>query len=376
MRRKILLFHRTLKQSGAARQLVSLYRGLDRDRFDPFFVVVHDRSVFYRAELGDARILALEQGKRGKYLEHLRRLLEILDAERPDLIQSFNHRSNRYFYGASLRRRLPPFYASIRNTEQPWQYLALEALAQWRRRALVVNSRAIRAELLRAGVWPGRVVVIPNGVDVEAFRPADPERRLALRHALGASDRDFIVLAVGRVAPQKQLATTLRALASLAHQGRPVRFLNVGINHKPQHRHALLELAASQGISGRCHFAGASERICDYYHLADAMVLASRHEGLPNVVLENMACGGISVVSSAADNDDVVRDGETGFHFPVGDEAALCDRLARVADMDPGHRRAMAEKARKDVAERFSIGAMVHSFEALYDRGVARRLVP
>ncbi|MGH0036568.1 MAG: glycosyltransferase [Myxococcota bacterium] len=372
MRRKLLLFHRTLKQSGAVRQLINLYRGLDRDRFDPFFVIERDELLAYSKELGDARIHVLGSKRQKSLDERLEALLAIVDSERPDLMQSWNHRSNRYFYRARRRRRLPPFYAAIRNTRQPPRFLRREARDQLRRRGLVVNSRAIRSELVRAGVWPGRIHVIPNGLDTEAFAPGTPEHRAALRAALGLGSADFFVLSVGRVAPQKRIATTIEAVARLARDGWPVQFVNVGLNQVPEYRRELVALAARLQCSARCHFMAGEAEIGRFYHAADAMVLASSHEGLSNVVLENMACGGVGVISSAADNDAVIRDGETGFHFPVGDVSALERRLRAVRAMSAVDREAMTGRAREDVCRRFSISRMVHAFEQLYETGRVR----
>ena len=211
--------------------------------------------------------------------------------------------------------------------------------------------------------------MIPNGVDVEVFQPTDGPRRLALRDRLGLADHDFVVLAVGRVAPQKSLETTVRAVAKLAGEGAPVRFLNVGLNHKPDHRRALEQIAARAGVTSRCQFIDPVKRIADYYHLADAMVLSSSHEGLPNVVLENMACGGVSIVSSAADNDSIIQHGETGLRFRVGQVEGLAGALRRAIDFAPRDRNMMGERARKEVCERFSIPRMVRSFESLYQSG-------
>jgi glycosyltransferase involved in cell wall biosynthesis len=372
MRRKILLFHRTLKQSGAVRQLVNLYRGLDRDRFDPIFAVEHDERLFYRSELRDARIHVL--GERGALTldERVGRLVRVIEAERPDLIQSWNHRANRYLYRAARRTKLPTVFAAIRNTGQRRSYLRREAKDQFRRRGLVVNSRAIRRELVRSGVWPGRIHVIPNGVDTEVFRPGAPEEHAVLRRELGLGPDDFVVLSVGRVAPQKKLATTVEAVARLVAEGLPVHYLNVGLEHKPEYAGEVRALAERLGCADRCRFLDAREDVARFYGMEDAMVLASDYEGMPNVVLENAACGGVGVVSLAADNDGVVRHGETGFHFATGDERALADVLGAVARMGAGDRAVMAERARKDVCERFSVARMVAAFESLYDHGRVR----
>jgi glycosyltransferase involved in cell wall biosynthesis len=374
---KILLVHRTLRQSGASRQVIALYHNLDRARFEPVFVVRHTRQLAYRDLLADAPIHMLNDGRirRGRGRGLLRRIVElrslmaIIDRERPDCIQSFNPRSNLILYLASFLRRLPPIYTSVRNTNQSFKSLLCEVFFKRRHRGLVVNSRGIRNQLVSAGIHPSRIRLIENGVDCELFEPATPSRRAALRTLYEVGEHEFLILSVCRVHRQKDLATVLSAVASLVRDGVPARFVNLGLLQDESYHEELMRLAEDEGILSKCEFIESTPHVTDYYHIADAFVLASNYEGLSNALLENMASGGLSVISSAADNDELVRHAENGFLFPVGDSVQLARVLHLVLGLTANESQTIGEAARKDTLQRFSLERMAESFAALYEEG-------
>lgn len=369
--RKVLLFHRTLRQSGAARQMLNLFYGLDRKRWDPFFVIEGDRRVFDKKIFDQARVHVLSHMPDEPTWPVVRRLMGVLRREKPELIQCFNPRGNRYFYWASRLMRTPPLFCSIRNTNLEPQYLWSEFLNEPRRRLMIVNSEGIRQHLVRDG-WldAKRIRLVPNGLDVAAFAPSTDggARRESLRRELGIEPAERVILSVGRVAPQKNLFCTLDALADLRQRAPQLRFrfVCVGKKAKTGHGAEVSKHARKLGIEDLCLFPGAVHGVTDYYRMADVMVLSSAWEGLPNVVIENMACSGLSVVSRAADNDDIVREGETGFKFPAGDSEALCTLLKNALALEPHDANAMRERAREDVVDRFSMRRMIGSFEDIW----------
>jgi glycosyltransferase involved in cell wall biosynthesis len=370
LKRKVLFFHRTLRQSGAVRQLLNLFRGLDRERFDPFLVLERGDRVFDRSIFDSARVQVLmKTGDEGQ-ARCLWRLLRILDRERPDLIQAVNPRSNRYFYLASLLRRLPPLYCSVRNTNQEPEHLRFEYFFQRRHRGLIVNSEGIRRHLIEsASIAPSSIHLIPNGLDLEEFSPCDEGHRQQLRSALELEPDDFAILSVGRVSRQKNLLPTLEALHRMVskRQARRILFLCVGSRRATRYWQELSSFLAMRGLEEHCRFVGPVSEIADFYRAADAMVLGSSWEGLPNALIENMACGGISVVSEAADNDAIVSDGNNGFKFPTGDSDRLAEQLETVLELDASRRRQIGERARKDAAERFSMERMIRAYQTLWE---------
>jgi glycosyltransferase involved in cell wall biosynthesis len=355
--------------------MLHLFHGLDRERFDPFYVLERKDRVFDRSIFDSARVhVLMETGSEGQ-ARCLWRLLRILDREQPDLIQAFNPRGNRYFYLASLLRRLPPLYCSVRNTNQELSHLCFEYLFQRRHQGLIVNSEGIRRHLIEsAHISPSSIHLVPNGLDVEKFSPCDERHRQQLRSALELQPDDFAILSVGRVTRQKNLLPTLEALHKMLSKGRVrrIRFLCVGSRRAARYWQELSSHLARRELEEHCRFLDPVSEIADFYRAADAMVLGSKWEGLPNVLIENMACGGISVVSEAADNDALVSDGSNGFKFHTGDSDRLARQLETIMDLDTSRRRQIGERARKDVVERFSMEQMIRAYQTLWDESNSR----
>jgi glycosyltransferase involved in cell wall biosynthesis len=146
---------------------------------------------------------------------------------------------------------------------------------------LVTVSEGLRQRLVSLGIAAERVRVLRNGVDLSLFQPAD---RASVRSRLGL-DRPTL-LAVGNLIPLKGHALIIEALAMLPG----MRLLIIGEGPLRQN---LEEATRKYGVADRVAFFGRmpQERLVEFYSAADVLVLASSHEGWPNVLLESMACG-------------------------------------------------------------------------------------
>jgi D-inositol-3-phosphate glycosyltransferase len=206
---------------------------------------------------------------------------------------------------------------------------------------IVVAADVERAYLAEHyGADPGRVAVIPCGVDTDLFRPGS---RAEARAALGL-DGGPVVLYVGRLAPIKGLDTLLDAVGRLRDRGRRPRLLIVGGDadepldgHEAELRRRVERLGLRDAVS----FVGAQPQptLRSYYVAADATVLPSYYESFGMVALEAMACASPVIASRVGGLATTVRDGVTGFLVPDGDAAALAARLdAVLGDPDLGWR--------------------------------------
>jgi glycosyltransferase involved in cell wall biosynthesis len=110
----------------------------------------------------------------------------------------------------------------------------------------------------------------------------------------------------------------------------------------------------------------------EVYNACDVTVLTSSREGTPNVLLESMACGVPVVATDVADNAHLVPDGRVGFIVPLGDTAALADRVCRLLE-DAPRRREMGEAARAWVQREFSSAALARKTEAVYEDQLRRK---
>lgn len=146
---------------------------------------------------------------------------------------------------------------------------------------VITVSEALREALLGLGVAPERVVTLRNGVDLDKFRPGD---RAAARRDVGFGRRTL--LAVGHLIPRKDHELIVRALPLVPD----VDLVIVG---EGPLRERLLGVARELGVGSRLRIVSnvLQDRLVTFYTAATLSVLTSRHEGMPNVVLESLACG-------------------------------------------------------------------------------------
>ncbi len=255
---------------------------------------------------------------------------------------------------AARRPFVVAVHADLDQAIQEWVPARLHRMFYWLHRhvdgAICVAS-GLEEALIRNGLAKDRIRVVRNGIDLEAIR-----RKAQEPGNLVTGDVP-VVVATGRLAPQKGYDLLLRAHAEVV--GRfPHRIL---ILHDGPERAALGALADQLGVTGSVQFAGAVSAPLPSVARADLFCLPSRHEGLPLALLEAIVLG-VPVI--AADCSDGVRtaldDGRIGDLVPVDDVCALARALeAHLAD-----RTALREKARRgpEYAKRFDSQAMAEGW--------------
>ena len=132
------------------------------------------------------------------------------------------------------------------------------------------------------------------------------------------------------------------------------------------------DAATASGVRPRVEFMGVLSNPAPAIAAGDAVVLPSRREGLPVVVLEAFALERPVIATRVGGTPDVVRDGDTGWLVPPEDPAALADALLAAAG-DAAGREERGARGAALVAERYSIGALVDRVEALLGGLVAPR---
>jgi len=238
--------------------------------------------------------------------------------------------------------------------------------------AFVAMSRAIREEMLAAGVPSDRVFVLPHGVDTGRFRPAEPAERSALRARLGLPE-GVLAAWTGRLLRGKGLEALLEAFARVAGDVPDLRLLLVGSGEGQalSIEDDLQRRAGESDLAGRVHFAGRRERVEDALRAADFFVFPSVFEGLGLSLVEAAACALPAVASRTGGIVDVVEDGRSGLLVPPGDPAALAEGL-RALGASADRRAAMGREARRVALERFDERDGVDRYRAVF-RGVTPR---
>ncbi len=228
-------------------------------------------------------------------------------------------------------------------------------------RVLSVSSTLAQRMAATFGFPLDRIRTIRNGVDSVRF---DPARREDARAAMGLCADDVVVGLVGRLEAVKDQARLLEAAAVLMKQGLPFRLVIAG---EGSLRASLEQQAVRLGLSDRTTFLGMRPDVENVMASLDIFVLCSTSEGLSNTILEAMASGVATVATDVGGARELLEDGVQGVLIPPSDTAALADAVGALV-MDRDRRVAMGKAARERVQARFTLEAMVHAYEEVYEK--------
>ena len=239
--------------------------------------------------------------------------------------------------------------------------LKLRAIAANASRVVVPSDALGRHLEARFPVVAGRLVVVPNGIDPDAFRPAP---RRDLRAELGAPDETILVGSVGNVRPAKAYDVLLRVAARLVDRRPQIRFAIAGDPGQPLFDE-LRALHSRLGLRDRVVFVGFREDVATFLNGVDIYLSTSTSEGFSLTCLQAMACGVPVVATRSGGPEEILTDGEDGILVPVNDEEAIAAAVENLA-MDAGSRRRLGLAGREKVRARFTVRRMVAAYEAIY----------
>lgn len=226
---------------------------------------------------------------------------------------------------------------------------------------VVVNSEAGRTYHRRLGYSPRRWLVIPNGVDTGVWKPCDATRA-AVRRELGIAPGAIVIGLVANFDPVKDHRSFLRAAGALA-DATDVSFLLIGHGITGDNP-VLMRSAAETGLGDRVRFLGPRSDLHRLTAALDIASLSSTSEGMPNVILEAMACGVPCVATDVGDVAAVI--GDTGIVVAPRCPEALAAGWRRLLSLGPEGRRRLGEAARERIEHHYSLPAMVRRYEELY----------
>lgn len=352
---------------GEQRHVLHILDGLGGDEYESE-VVTWDVPAF-SAEVADRGIpVHTVSGERILDRALLRQMRAIMRAGSFDIVHLHGHRAGLLGRLAARSARVPavvwtchlPENKADRNPVLRWGYRHTLRNLDSRTGATIAVSEHVRTWLVGQGIGAGRVTVIENGVDCDAFRPM--ERDPALLAELGLDPGAPIVGSVARLTPQKGVDILIDAASRIAERSPEVQFLLVGTGPLEAE---MKERARASGA--RFVFAGERSDIVKVLALFDVAVLSSLWEGLPYTMLEAMACGRPIVCSDIPILADVVAETGAARLFSTGDAESLFTQIDGFL-ADPAAAAAAAAAARRLASERYSIEHMRRSTYAVYDR--------
>ncbi|GIV09328.1 MAG: glycosyl transferase [Fimbriimonadales bacterium] len=317
---RVALFTVSLEVGGAERVLVTLANRFAERGHEVQMVLMKPEGALRQELSAGVRIVDLHTYRIGRTVLPLARYLR---RERPDAMLSTLSQPNLV---AILARRLAraPTRIVAREANTPTREFGSAVLlkdrivpaliARFYRQAdaIVAVSRGVQADLLRLTRLPEtRLPCIYNPVITQQLMHLREE---PVEHAWFQHGAPPVVLAVGRLTPQKDFATLLRAFAQVSA---PSNLLILG---EGEARTSLEQLAAQLGIAEHVQMPGYEPNPFKYMRRAAVFVLSSRYEGLPNALIQAMACGcPVAATDCPSGPREILDGGNYGVLVPVGD---------------------------------------------------------
>ena len=368
---KVLHTITSLNVGGAQIMLARYLEQLDRTAY-PSTVL----SMLTPGELADAVAATgtpvVSLGMKGSIpsARHVLRLGRIMRGTDHDLIHGWMYHGDvAAIAGAMLGRRRAPVIWSIHHSlndisdEKLASRLVIRLLAKLSSSAAVICycSRVAAAQHESIGFNPARRIVIPNGIDHEAFA-IRPEFRRRLRDMIGIGEECFLVGNVARFHPMKDHLNLVRAVARLVADGVDLHAVFIGQGHE---NGVVANAARELGITDHITILGGRSDVAELLPGLDVFVQSSAWgEAFPLSLGEAMACGIPCVATDVGDTGWLL--GDAGILVTARQAEALASGILKIARLDAEERAALGRRARQRLVENFSLGLYIARHRDLY----------
>ncbi|MCK4730632.1 MAG: glycosyltransferase family 4 protein [Candidatus Aenigmarchaeota archaeon] len=247
-------------------------------------------------------------------------------------------------------------------------YLLDEPIIYKKTEKIIAVSNELKEDIERQYKVPkGKLVVIPNGIDIDRFKPMEVDD---LKKKYNLTD-EKVILSIGRIDKQKGFHLLLKIFPDILKEYNNIKLFIVGTG---PYLHDLKEMTIKLNILGKVIFTG---RVSDgdllkYYNLADIFAFSTlRMEGLPLVVPEAMACEKPVIASRIGGITSVIDNNKDGILIETGNLKELKGKVLEVLG-DEELARKLGKNARKKVVERFGLDRMINDTVKVYEEVIEK----
>ncbi len=294
-----------------------------------------------------------------RVVSKIRRLVK---SDRPDVVQSFLWHAN--VVSAWVLPSLGiPFFAGIRITERRRARHALDRWSTSRSQKTICVSQGVADWCVQIErMDASKLLVIPNGIEIQTENhsiPTDPQNVPA---------NAKILLFVGRLEPQKGIDVVAQYAGKLLSQLPDHHLVLIGDGSQ---RSLLETVAQQQGLTGRIHFLGQRNDVRDWMARSELLLLPSRYEGMPNVILEAMA-EGLPVVTTRVEGVAELLGNQFESQSVAREAWDDFFKLAVSLANSSEHRKRLGTANRKRAETEFALDQQLVRYEALYGSVLTR----
>lgn len=281
----------------------------------------------------------------------------------PDIVHARSYRVHTLVVRAAMKAGVPNIVVSFHDLRLAWHRVQIcKYLREHIDSVIVLNRFMEQLYCQRIGYSDQQLVVWPNPVDLQEYRPRDPND--GIRDELGLSAKDIVVGCVGRLVSVKGLPYLLQAIHLARAQNPRIRLVVVGSGH---YRERLQDQASELNIHQHCIFTGKRTDIPRLLSVFDIFALPSILEADPIALKEAMAAGKACVATRCGGPTVILEDERTGLLVPKENARALSEAIVLLA-RDDDLRKRLGINARAVAEKEYDIQTHRRRVQELYSR--------
>jgi glycosyltransferase involved in cell wall biosynthesis len=321
------------------------------------------------------RILPLKKTYDWNALKVAREIRRFVRQEKVSIVHTFFETSDLWAGPIAKLSGCPVLVSSrrdlgiLRSRMHSFSYRALRGLYD---SVLAVSEQVREFCIQQDGLNPSKVQTLYNGLEIE--RVSQAASRAAMRRHMEIPEQVPVITSVGNIRKVKGIDVLLEAAGHVCRQYPEAVFLVVGRKSEAQHCRELESRIASLGLTANFKLLGSREDVFSILQMSDIFCLPSRSEGLPNALIEAMACGLPCVATNVGGSPEVLAHGESGLLVPSEAPEQLAQALTRLLS-EPGLARDLGVRAEKVVRRRFTSEAMMSNLVGIYQNLLAGKEV-
>ena len=375
---RIMYLISSLGSGGAERQLVELAKNIDKEKYKPF-IVIYRNIIHYKyiLDVEGVSVTCIEMNRNPIFLPiFLWKLVKFIKENKIDIIHSYMPGSNLWGRLAGKLAGCKIVIPSIRNAKTPLiyqfrNYWPEYVLKNWTT-CIISNSYKAKQEYLKNVITADDkfITVIHNGIDLSIIPDRYDVPIEEQRSKYNIQNDNFAIICIASICKRKNQLCLLRAINNINRTNLKVLFVGFTLDEKYYQK--LKTYINENQLGDIVSFLGEQQDVFSIMRIADVLVLPSRGEGFPNVVMEAMSVSLPVIASDVSDIKYLVKDGINGYVFPDNDHNRLAELIEKMLSMEPSKRKEMGRAGRKIIEENYTIEKMVKKTEAVYEEALKR----
>jgi glycosyltransferase involved in cell wall biosynthesis len=370
---KIIFIISGLLTGGAEIMLFNIVSRINREEFNPIVVSLTTQGILGERiqELG-IPVFALNMGVGNfNFIKSILKLIEIIKSEKPNIVHTWMYHAD--FIGGVIA-----YYCGIKticwcihhsNLNEKLNKLSIIILSKLCARIssiipkkILTCSNAAKKMHISLGYDASKFVVVPNGVDIEKFKPDSAAHEIICRE-LNIDENSVLIGLIGRMDPLKNHEGFFEA-AKYIHDHNPQAVFILAGKDVTEKNEVIERSLSKYNLRNVTHLLGLRSDISRIISGLDILVSSSMGEAFPNVIVEAMSCGVPCAVTNVGDSAFIV--GNYGYVVNSGDMVGLANSIMRFLDLTISQRKEIGIQCRKRIVEEFEMGEIVRKYENFY----------